>query len=174
MKLWVLIWEYSVRAIYWLPIWQGLGVFQKSFSILVLCMKEAFALEGLTLIQLVANLANTKWCKNLKNDWNSGTWVLIWEYSVRAIYWLPIWQGLGGFQKSFSILVLWMKEAFALEGSTLIYCWWLICLNQNYAKKAEQWLKPWLMGTHLRVLCESYLMYTNMTGFRWRGTLLAF
>ena len=28
-------------------------------------------------------------------------------------------------------------------------------------------LKPWHMGTHPRVLSESYPMNTNMTGFRW-------
>ena len=49
---------------------------------------------------LVANLANTKWRKNLKNDRNHGKWVLIWENSVRAIYWIPTWQGLDGFQRS--------------------------------------------------------------------------
>ena len=37
--------------------------------------------KGFTLMLLVANLANTKWGKNMKNDWNPGTWVLIWEYS---------------------------------------------------------------------------------------------
>ena len=30
----------------------------------------------------------------------------------------------------------------------------------------EDLLKPWRMGTHLGVLSESYLMSTNMTGFR--------
>ena len=29
-----------------------------------------------------------------------------------------------------------------------------------------KWLKPWHKGTHLRVLSESYVMNTNMTGFR--------
>ena len=53
-----------------------------------------------------ANFANIKWCKNLKNDWNPGKWVLIWEYSVRAIQWIPIWQGLDGFQKSLHPCVL--------------------------------------------------------------------
>ena len=38
--------------------------------------------------------------KHLKNDWNAGTLVLIWEYSVKVIQWIPTWQGLGGFQKS--------------------------------------------------------------------------
>ena len=37
--------------------------------------------------------------KMLKNDWNSGIWVLIWEYSVRAIQWIPTWQGFDGVQK---------------------------------------------------------------------------
>ena len=32
-------------------------------------------------------------------------------------------------------------------------------------KKAERLLKPWHMGTDLKVLSESFLMYTNMTGF---------
>ena len=28
---------------------------------------------------------------------------------------------------------------------------------QNDTKKAEKWHKPWHMGTHLRVLSESYI-----------------
>ena len=48
---------------------------------------------------LVAYFANAKWCKNLKNDWITAKWVLIWEYSVRAFQWIPTWQGLDGFQK---------------------------------------------------------------------------
>ena len=38
--------------------------------------------------------------KTLKNYWNPGTWVLVWEHSARAIQWIPTWQGLGGFQIS--------------------------------------------------------------------------
>ena len=38
--------------------------------------------------------------KNLKNDWNPGSWVLIWEHSARAIQWIPTWQGLDVFLKS--------------------------------------------------------------------------
>ena len=38
---------------------------------------------------------------------------------------------------------------------------------QNDAKKAGKLLKPWQMGTQLRVLSESFPMNTNMTGFRW-------
>ena len=49
--------------------------------------------SSLTLLLLVANLANTKWNEILKNDWNPGKWVLIWEFSARATQWIPIWQG---------------------------------------------------------------------------------
>ena len=45
-------------------------------------------------------MANTKWCKKVKNDWNPGKWVLIWEYSARAFLWVPTWQGLDDFQIS--------------------------------------------------------------------------
>ena len=53
-----------------------------------------------TLMLLVANLENRNYAKNLKNDWNPGIWVLIWEYSARAIQWILTWHGLDGFQKS--------------------------------------------------------------------------
>ena len=38
--------------------------------------------------------------------------------------------------------------------------------NTKLCKKPEKCLKPWHMGTHLRVLNKSYLMNTNITGFR--------
>ena len=53
--------------------------------------------------------------KNLKNDWNPGTWVLIWEYPARAIQWIPTWQSLNVFKK-LCVLVLLTKVASALEG----------------------------------------------------------
>ena len=37
--------------------------------------------------------------------------------------------------------------------------------NTKWCKKTEK--KLWHIGTHLRVFSESYLMDTNMTGFRW-------
>ena len=41
-------------------------------------------------------------------------------------------------------------------------------LVTNIAKyKIMQTLKHWHVGTHLKVLLESYIMNTNMTGFRW-------
>ena len=39
--------------------------------------------------------------------------------------------------------------------------------NTKSCKRTEKCLKPWQMGTHLRVLSESYLMNANMAGFRW-------
>ena len=55
--------------------------------------------NNLTLILLEANFANIQWCK--KSLKMTETQVLMWEYSVRAIQWIPTWQGLGGFQKPF-------------------------------------------------------------------------
>ena len=37
----------------------------------------------------------------------------------------------------------------------------------KWCRNTEKWMKPWHMGTHLRVLSDSYPMNTNMTGFRW-------
>ena len=53
--------------------------------------------------------------KTVKSYWNPGIWVLIWEYTVRAIIWIPTWQGLDGSQ-NLCALVLWTKVASALEG----------------------------------------------------------
>ena len=39
-------------------------------------------------------------------------------------------------------------------------------------KKTEKLSKPWHVGTNLRVLRESYLVNTNMAGFRWFQTSL--
>ena len=39
--------------------------------------------------------------------------------------------------------------------------------NTSLYKKAVRSLKTWQMGTHLRVLRESYPMNTNKKGFRW-------
>ena len=40
------------------------------------------------------------------NDWNTGTWVLIWEYYARTIQWIPTQQGLDSVQKSLRICAL--------------------------------------------------------------------
>ena len=33
-------------------------------------------------------------------------------------------------------------------------------------------MKPWHMGTHLCILSESYLINTNMAGFRWFSKII--
>ena len=53
----------------------------------------------------------------------------------------------------------------------------LMLVVANFAntkwRKAEKWLKPWHMGTHLRSLRKRYSMNTNMTGFRWFSKIFA-
>ena len=41
-------------------------------------------------------------------------------------------------------------------------------------KTPEKWLKPWHMGTGLKVLSESYTMNAHMTGFKWFSKTLSF
>ena len=63
---------------------------------------------------------------------------------------------------------------------TLASCWLSSSPYNHYAaggwfclyKKPKKLLKPWQMGTHMRVLSESYPMNTNMTGFRWFSKIL--
>ena len=46
----------------------------------------------LTLMLLVAIFTIQNDAKKVENDWNPGTGILIWEYSERAIQWIPTWQ----------------------------------------------------------------------------------
>ena len=50
---------------------------------------------------------------------------------------------------------------------------YILPIQNDAKKKLLKWLKPWHMGTHLRVLSESYLMNTNMTGLRWSSKIFA-
>ena len=69
-------------------------------------VKVSIPIEGLTLMLLLAKLANTKWCKKThENDWNPGTWVFFWEYSTRD-----------GFQKIHVSLCLGWKKPQHLKG----------------------------------------------------------
>ena len=65
--------------------------------------------------------------------------------------------------KNICVLVLWMKVPSALEGLTLML---LLAdfANIKWCKKPGKTLKPWHMGTHMKVLSESFLMNNNMTG----------
>ena len=57
--------------------------------------------------------------KILEDNWNPGTWVLIWEYSLRAIQWIPTRQGLDGFQKC--LLSCSLDESIASIGRVKIH-----------------------------------------------------
>ena len=37
--------------------------------------------------------------------------------------------------------------------------------NKEWCKKAEKWLKPWQMGTHVRVLAENFPMNDRVSLF---------
>ena len=58
-------------------------------------------------------------------------------------------------------------------------CWLTLTLlavnlvNTKWCKNPEKWLKPWQMGTYLRVLSDSFPMNTNMTGLRWFSKFFA-
>ena len=39
-------------------------------------------------------------------------------------------------------------------------------MQKRFLKNPEKLLKPWHMGVHPKVLSESFLMNTNMPGFR--------
>ena len=45
--------------------------------------------------------------------------------------------------------------------------------NTKWCKKPEKWPKPWQMGTHMKVLGESFPINANMAGFRWFSKIFA-
>ena len=58
----------------------------------------------------------------------------------------------------------------SIEGKDPFLTFILLVVNLadiKWCKKPEKWLKPWHMGTHLRVLSTSFPMNTNMTGLSW-------
>ena len=77
--------------------------------------------------------------KNLKNGWNPGTWVLIWEYSGTAILLIPTWQGLDVFQKNNSLdlssLSIWKVQF--LVGIYDIFDYSLGMKNKKYFKESH-------------------------------------
>ena len=67
------------------------------------------------------------------------------------------------------VWVYWIKSIVTLT---------LTLLGTNFTttkwcKNPVKSLKPWHMGTHLRVLGQYYPMNTNMTGFRWVSEIVA-
>ena len=57
--------------------------------------------------------------KYFENTWNPGKWVLISQYSVRAIQWIPTWQDFDGFQKSLPPCAL-DESSLSIEGLTYL------------------------------------------------------
>ena len=90
------------------------------------------------------------------------------------------------FSKYHGLLVFWMKVCLSIRRvkrslSMLFICKSVLVVrgsirklpslqekNENmlvaHLAKAGKWLKPWQIGTHLRVLRESFPVNTNMTG----------
>ena len=118
-KTWTLLCCYSLNSSHWVFLDEHPYARVSVFLFLFFCIVKFVSFShkrywgsqkiNLTLMLLVAYLAITKWCKNRKNDWNLGIWVLIWEYSSRAIWWIPTWQGLDGFQRFFPFLCFGQK-----------------------------------------------------------------
>ena len=90
------------------------------------------------------------------------------------VYTQTLWKQPSGHPKDFMIAnfghpvsKFWLRPwTSAAEGLTLM----LLVANfasKKWCKNPEKGLKPWQIGTHLRVLGESYPMNTNMTGFKW-------
>ena len=73
--------------------------------------------ELLTLMLLVANLANTKWGKKAENDWNPGKWVLIWHFTQLSNEYQH--DRVKMVIKNLCIIAISMKLASALEGLTI-------------------------------------------------------
>ena len=83
-----------------------------------------------------------------KNYENPGTWVLIWEYSARAFHWIPTWQGLDDFQKSFrpcpldtsSLSTGRIKPRIALDTQVKVYhTTWIQCLGIGSTAREPLW-----------------------------------
>ena len=108
-------------------------------------------------MQQVANLGNkTMMQKNLKNDWNPGTYVLLYEYSARAIQWIPLQQGSEGFKK-LGVLLLWKVNPFMLR---------LLLSMGEKCKKFWKPSKPCLVGIHWKAIAEYYQMSTHVPWFQ--------
>ena len=70
------------------------------------------------------------------------------------------------YQMILNILQTTLSPQTVCKGLCIAWCvLTLILVVANWAN--TKWCKKSDMGTHLRVLSESYLKNTNMTGFRW-------
>ena len=94
--------------------------------------------------------------KNLKNDWNPSTWVLIWVLSKHY----PMNTNMTGFKW------IWAKVTSVLEGLSLPM------LRLPSSKAQERYVfwnpfKPCHVGIHWIALTEHSQMSTHMPGFQW-------
>ena len=72
---------------------------------------------------------------------------------------------------------LWLDNSVYFTGNDSLNLLMQLVANMastNLWKKTEILLKPWHMGTHLRVLSESCPMNTSTTGFRWFSKIFTF
>ena len=70
--------------------------------------------------------------QKLKNDWNPGIWVLIWEFSARAFQWKPTWQGLDGFQETLRLCALDESNLSIARVKILTFCCVVVTLHLNF------------------------------------------
>ena len=128
---------------------------------------------------LLANFGQYKLIqKKTENDWNPGTWVLIWEYSARAIQWIPTWPGLDGFHNFLcswaldkSSLSIW-RVKFQIQTKS----WWNqkdvikivlpFCLSAwfglSYLNKNAN-----IVENHLNLIMLVFIGYLWLSTFRW-------
>ena len=129
----------------------------------ILIMEEN-KLQCLTLMLLVINWANTKWCKKSLKD----TKTLAHGYSSESAQ----WDLSNEYQhervsmafKDLRVLALLMKVASALEGLTLQM---LRLLSSKAQGRRDLWKlsKPCRVGIHLKALAEYSQISTHMPGF---------
>ena len=80
-----------LRTPRWVPMCQGLSHFSEFLHHFVLAKLATCCCWLIIQYKMLQ--------KKLKNDWNPGMLVLIWEYLSIAIQWIQTWQGLDDFQK---------------------------------------------------------------------------
>ena len=108
----------------------------------------------------------------MKDDWNPGTWVLIWEYSARAFRWTPTWQGLDALhpcaldESSLSI----GRVNFVLKVTSKLLKWYNkpnIKWNLGPYKKTKRFLPFWCfmqMGPDVQpILLQTFDVFCNRT-----------
>ena len=133
--IWVLIGEYLVRAFRWKPFWQGFVGYQKSLHP----------------------------CALVENSHNIGS-VNIRVFSVNSIYLTKSSLWYQRLQRYYA----WESEVYSFASETPQPMRKQMLLvanlaNTKWCRKPEKWLKPWHMGTHLRVLMISESFPMNST-----------